>query len=172
MSGREVYLQRFAADGNKVGAEIRANSYTYDSQQSPQIDAWSDGSFVVTWASQNQDGSGWGVYAQSFDASGSPVGGELRVNANTNGDQYDPDVVALADGRFVVTWESHNGQDGSGYGVFSRTYDPQSGFNMVSIVGNSGNNLIIQAGAVLIDGGAGAAARRCASLSTWRPTRT
>jgi hypothetical protein len=74
-SGRGVYLQRFAADGKKVGAEIRVNTYTDNSQQSPQIDAWSDGSFVVTWASVTQDGSGWGIYAQRFDASGSPVGG-------------------------------------------------------------------------------------------------
>jgi Ca2+-binding RTX toxin-like protein len=156
-SGRGVYLQRFAADGSKVDAETRVNTTTVDSQQVPQIDARADGSFVVAWASNNQDGQGWGIYVQRFDANGARVGEELRVNEATSGDQYNPDVVALASGRFVVTWEtSGQSQDGSGAGVFSRMFDPVSGFNSLSFTGGDANDRIVQAYADVIDGGAGA----------------
>ena len=33
-----------------------------------------NGNYVVTWASKGQDGDGWGVYAQRFDASGAARG--------------------------------------------------------------------------------------------------
>jgi Ca2+-binding RTX toxin-like protein len=60
----------------------------------------------VTWMSYGQDGSGSGVYAQRYDASGNPVGGETHVNTTTASDQRDPSVAALADGGYVVTWSS------------------------------------------------------------------
>lgn len=155
-SGRGVYMQRFDATGGKVGAEVPVNTTTLDSQQVPQIDSRADGSFVVVWSSLVQDGSGWGVYARRYDANGSPQGGELRVNTVTEGDQYNPDVVALDGGRFVVTWETYNGQDGAGHGVFSsKVYDPVSGFNTLGFTGDGADNLIVQPGAEWIDGGAG-----------------
>ena len=29
-----------------------------------------DGSYVIAWASSNQDGSSWGIYGQRYDVSG------------------------------------------------------------------------------------------------------
>ena len=43
------------------------------------------------------------------------------VNAWTTGEQSDPAIAALTDGRFVVAWASR-GQDGSGLGVYGRRY--------------------------------------------------
>ena len=150
-----IYAQRFNATGAKLGAEIRVNTTTSGDQQMPQISTRADGSFVVTWSSQAQDGSGWGVYAQQFDASGARVGDELRMNAVTDSEQYRSDVLALDGGKFVVTWQSNN-QDGSGYGIFSRTWNPETGFSGLTITGDVSDNTINQAAAVLIDGGAGA----------------
>ena len=42
---------------------------------------------MVVWASQGQDGSGWGVYGQRYDVSGVALGGEFRVNTTTADDQ-------------------------------------------------------------------------------------
>ena len=39
-----------------------------------------DGDFVIAWMSYLQDGSGHGVYAQRYNASGVPQGPEFRVN--------------------------------------------------------------------------------------------
>ena len=84
--------------------------------------ALSDGGYVVTWMSLGQDGSGWGIYAQRYDADGNAVGSETRVNTTTASDQVYPAVAALSDGGYVVTWKSRN-QDGSRFGIYAQRYD-------------------------------------------------
>ena len=63
---------------------FRANTYTSNRQWRPEAAALSDGGFVITWQSQNQDGDGRGVYGQRFDALGDFVGEEFQVNETTN----------------------------------------------------------------------------------------
>ena len=93
---------------------------TTTTEKAVAIDA--NGNYVVTWQSQNQDGSGWGVYAQRFDVNGNKLGGEFRVNTTTNGDQTNPAVAMDPGGDFVITWQSQ-GQDGSGWGVYAQRYN-------------------------------------------------
>ncbi|AXY59742.1 VCBS domain-containing protein [Acinetobacter sp. WCHAc010052] len=129
-SGYGVYAQRYAADGQPQGGEFQVNTYTYNWQDNPSVTALSDGGFVVTWQSNGQDGSGYGVYAQRYAADGQPQGGEFKVNTYTYNWQENPSVTALSDGGFVVTWQS-NGQDGLGYGIYGQRYaadgQPQGG---------------------------------------------
>ena len=61
-----VYGQRYDQAGNSVGDEFQVNTYTDRSQDSPSVVALSDGGFVVTWQSGDQDGSSYGVYGQLF----------------------------------------------------------------------------------------------------------
>jgi Ca2+-binding RTX toxin-like protein len=65
-----------------------------------------NGDFVVTWQSQGQDGSGYGIYQQRFNDNGTKDGGETRVNTITAKDQTQADVTALSTGGYVVTWET------------------------------------------------------------------
>jgi hypothetical protein len=51
------------------------------------------------------------------------AGAEARVNTTLVGDQRDPSLAKLADGGWVVTWQSAN-QDGSGLGVYQQRYNP------------------------------------------------
>jgi Ca2+-binding RTX toxin-like protein len=118
-----IYQQRYAASGAKMGDEVRVNTFTPGSQNSPSITALSDGGWLVTWASYGQDGTSGGVYQQRYDKNGAKVGGETRVNDFTDGDQSIPDVAALADGGWIIAWES-SGQDGASYGVYKRRYTP------------------------------------------------
>jgi Ca2+-binding RTX toxin-like protein len=120
-SGYGVYQQRFNAAGATVGTETGVNTTTTDQQRDPTVTALGDGGWVVTWMSRGQDGSGWGVYQQRYNAAGVTVGAENRVNTTTNSDQLYPTVTALADGGWVVTWNS--GQDGSGNGVYQQRYN-------------------------------------------------
>ncbi len=78
-----------------------------------------DGRFVVTWQSDVQDGHGYGVFAQRYDADGNSVGTEFQVNSYTTSAQVSSSVAMAGDGRFVVTWQSH-GQVGDGYGIFGK----------------------------------------------------
>jgi hypothetical protein len=104
----------------RLGPEFQVNSYTTDLQSGPSVAALSGGGFVVTWTSDGQDGSGYGIYGRRYDALGH-VGGAFKVNTYTASDQGEPSVTALRGGGFVVTWSSY-GQDGSSYGVYGQRY--------------------------------------------------
>ncbi len=121
-SGWGVYAQRYSAAGAKVGGEFRVNTTTAGDQTNPSVAMDSAGDFVVTWQSQNQDGSGWGVYARQYGAAGLPLTGEFQVNTYTNSDQMNPVVAMNGIGGFAIAWQSQN-QDGSGWGVYAQRYN-------------------------------------------------
>jgi hypothetical protein len=120
-SGWGIYQQRYNANGSLRGTEQRVNTYISSNQQAPSITALADGGWLVTWTSSGQDGSGRGIYQQRYNADGSLRGSEQKVNTYTTNGQLEPSVTALADGGWVVTWNS-TGQDGSGYGVYQQRY--------------------------------------------------
>ena len=96
-SGYGIYGQRYAADGTALGSEFRVNTYTTNAQVYSSVAALAGGGFVVTWTSDGQDGSGYGIYGQRYAADGTPVGSEFRVNQITAGDQS-RNVLWLRDG--------------------------------------------------------------------------
>ena len=106
----------------KIGSEFQVNNYTSLSQQDPSVAALPSGNFVVTWESEGQDGSLWGVYGQLFDSSATKIGSEFQVNNYTSSYQREPSVAALCSGNFVVTWAS-DGQDGDSWGVYGQLFD-------------------------------------------------
>ncbi len=120
-TGWDIYAQRYSASGAALGGEFRANSTAGKAQKAPAVAMDAAGDFVVTWQSAGQDGSGAGVYAQRYSASGVALGGEFRVNTTTQGDQLDPAVAMSPLGEFTVVWSSY-GQDGSGWGVYAQRY--------------------------------------------------
>ncbi|WP_424965863.1 Ig-like domain-containing protein [Dinoroseobacter sp. S375] len=117
-----VYLRVFDASGAALGAETLVNTTTFEDQFDADITGLSGGGFVVTWTDDAADGSFQGIYAQIYTNAGVNVGGEFRVNTNTDSNQFNSSVTAMADGGFVVTWTSSTG-DGSGQGVFGQRYD-------------------------------------------------
>jgi hypothetical protein len=97
--------------------QFRVNTATANDQSLPSIAALSDGGFLVAWTSDGQDGSGLGIYAQRYNASGAVVGAEFKVNKTTLGVQANSAVAGLAGGGFVVAWQ---GPDVSGLGVYAQ----------------------------------------------------
>ena len=104
------------------GAEFIVNSFVSGAQNFPSTAALDDGGFVVTWHSNLQDGDGFGIFAQRYNADGTDNGGELQVNTYTAADQKGSSVTGLSGGGFVVAWQSQ-GQDGDDYGVFAQRYN-------------------------------------------------
>ena len=107
-----------------AGTEVRVNTSTANTQYGPDSDnnsvAMNDnGDTVVVWMSMLQDGSGYGVYGQRYDASGATVGGEFQINQTTAGNQQFPSVAMAADGSFVVVWDSDQSNGGD---IFMRRY--------------------------------------------------
>ena len=58
----------------KYQYEFRVNQTSAYDQQYPSVAMDAEGSFVVTWQSWNQDGSGWGIFGQRFTATCAPIG--------------------------------------------------------------------------------------------------
>ncbi|MCJ8052799.1 putative Ig domain-containing protein [Shinella curvata] len=116
-----IYQQVFDSQGSALGEERQVNIYTPGDQAEPKITSLSNGGWVVTWNSFYQDGDFSGVYQQAFDANGEPVGGEIRVNIQTSGTQFLPEIKALENDAWVVAWESGD-QDGSNLGIYQRVF--------------------------------------------------
>jgi hypothetical protein len=121
-----IFGQRFGPLGIKVGAEFPVNTYTTGLQGEPAVAIDDAGDFVVVWSSSGQDGSGYGVFAQRFAASGTKSGSEIPVNTYTTADQHEPVVAMDEAGNFTVVWSS-SGQDGDGEGVFGQRFEAAGG---------------------------------------------
>ena len=85
------------------------------------VDNDSNGNYVVVWSSLNQDGSGWGVFGQRYDASGVAQGSLIQINETTNDNQRWASVAMADDGKFTVTWTSEN-QDGTASSIYARQF--------------------------------------------------
>jgi hypothetical protein len=110
------------AQAPSLGFEFQANTFTTGNQSSSAVASRGDGSFVVVWYGDYQDGSGFGVLGQRFDAAGLPSGPEFLVNTYTTGYQWFPRVGADAAGNFVVVWEG-SGPGGSNNEIFGQRFD-------------------------------------------------
>jgi hypothetical protein len=121
-SGWSVYGRRLDAAGSKLGSEFKVNTYTPNSQYMCDVASIADGSFVVAWGSDNEDGNAWGVYAQRYKPDGSKHGNPFRVNTYIVSTQYEPAVGSHADGRFSIAWQSL-AQDGADWGVYLQRYN-------------------------------------------------
>jgi hypothetical protein len=118
-SGNGVFGQRYAASGAPLGPEFVVNTYILGSQRFPKLASDAAGNFVVTWQSQGQDGSDYGIFAQRYASTGAPLGSEFRVNSTTLSYQSYPAVASDAAGNFVVVWF---GRSTSDYDVFGQRF--------------------------------------------------
>ena len=168
-------IQVFDPSGTAVGAPITVQHNLSGLQVGPKLLGLSDGGFAITWTSNfssQSDGSGQSVAVQIFDEHSQAVGGPMRVNTQTNGDQFDPSLTAIAGGGFMVTWTDTNGAGADDDQVKGQLFLPPHPVEITSDGG--GDNaavavdenqtlvtLVVSAGgssaAYAIDGGADAA---------------
>src|SRR5262249_11848141 len=93
---------------------------TAGNQRGPSVDWVSPESFVVSWSGAGQ-GLGQSVFGRVFQASGTPLTGEMRLSNFVRGGQREGAVVALPNGGFQAVWSGRGAGDSSG--VFSRLFD-------------------------------------------------
>ncbi|GAB1855640.1 hypothetical protein MHTCC0001_04740 [Flavobacteriaceae bacterium MHTCC 0001] len=127
--GHTVAAQRYNSDGSKWGNEFMVNTETKSTQSQPTVAVANDGSHIIFWRSKDQDGSGFGVYAQRYDSSGNKVGSEFRINEETNSNQALAYAAYHSNGNLMVIWESEN-QDEKAGEIYARVYDDD--FNDIS----------------------------------------
>ncbi len=125
-SGRAIKFQLYDAAGLPVGGEILVNSATTLDQRAASVTVLDSGNFLVTWETTDttQDGAGTAIKAQLFSGAGVAIGSEFLVNTNTTANQTNSTVTALADGGFVVAWQtSDSTQDGNASAIKAQRYD-------------------------------------------------
>ncbi|WP_068303766.1 calcium-binding protein [Kordiimonas lacus] len=129
-SGRGIAGRTFDENGGATSEIFLVNQHTDNSQAVPAATKLEDGSIAVVWQSLdpavNRDE--WGIALRLIDQQGNPVTGESRVNDITETLQVVPTVAPLADGGFVVVWESRvaDGVGNFGYAdhdVKARVFD-------------------------------------------------
>ncbi|MGB0903299.1 MAG: beta strand repeat-containing protein, partial [Mangrovicoccus sp.] len=104
---------------SEILGERQANTYSTNRQDLAASATLEDGSVILIWSSLNQDGSGWGIYGQRFDALGQKIGGEFHVSDDyTSSNQVWPRIVATGGLDFIVVWhDEDNSRFGSSYDV-------------------------------------------------------
>ncbi|KAJ6251532.1 insulin-like growth factor binding protein [Anaeramoeba flamelloides] len=127
----EIFARMFdSSDGSPIGNDFSVNNFTGNNQEYPSIASITSGNeenFVITWASNNTDGSVSGIFAQIFNSSnGCKIGNEFQVNTEWKGDQKYPAIASISsgnveEGRFIIVWTSLD-QDGSDNGLFAQMY--------------------------------------------------
>lgn len=120
--------QRFDADGRRLGSEFRVNTTVLNAQQAPDVTALEGGGFVVVWADSSGTGADTSFSAirgQVYRADGGPAGAEFLANTTTTGSQFQGQVLALANGRFVVSWTDTgaSGGDTSSFAVRAQVFE-------------------------------------------------
>ncbi|MFT6227710.1 MAG: hypothetical protein ACJARE_002119, partial [Paracoccaceae bacterium] len=132
-NGDRVYTQRFDAGGARVGVETQSSvdaSGVYSDHQHASVAALAGGGYVVAFHANAQVGAAlnddvvnsYGVYATRYDGSGNALDASpVQINSFTYSVQYQPAAAGLADGGYVIAWQSYT-QDSSVYGIFAQRF--------------------------------------------------
>ncbi len=110
----DVQARRFGAGSAPVGFEFTVNTDPYYTSDDPSAAGLADGGWVVAFYSNNRivgSYAGGEIALRRFDASGTPLGAEVRVNTTTVSVQDEPAVAALGNGGYVVVWSSAESSD-------------------------------------------------------------
>jgi len=103
----------------------------------PRVDSFGDGSFVIVYQADHQDGDDFGVVARHYSATAQDLS-ERQVNVDWTGAQMGPDVAVLSDTDYVVAFRDAAGEvwtrrfrrDGSSWtGRIERAADDLSGLD-------------------------------------------
>lgn len=107
--GANIYGQRYAQDGTKVGGEFPVSTLSGYSDY-PRIAMNNTGDFVVVWRVFFSTGV-FDVYCQKFNAAGMPQGDEFQLESVTGGNEFSPDIAIDSAGNFTVVWATGVGED-------------------------------------------------------------
>ena len=141
-SGQGIYAQLYDSNSFSVAGQFAVNTTTAGDQSKPQVTVLTNEGFVIAWQDSSQssaDTSGNAVLAQLFNSDGTKAGSEILANSTTAGNQSDPTIKALPDGRFLIAWtdSSQSGGDTSGTAVRAQLFNSDGGKSGTEFLVNS-----------------------------------
>jgi hypothetical protein len=128
--GWDIFAEKFQSNASApptaVGPafQVSATSSAF-CRQSPAVASDAAGDFVIVWTSDEVGGGLHGIFGQLYNSAGQAQG-QFQVNTTMTDDELAPAVAMMADGRFLVAWQS-NGQDSSSWGIVARAYKAAGG---------------------------------------------
>jgi alpha-tubulin suppressor-like RCC1 family protein len=101
-AGYEIYAQRYAANGRKLGVELKLTTSPGMSENVPVIAGLHNGGFVAAWSrSSNADAT---VRGRRYTAAGAPNGAEFVIGGQNAGHWEPITLAVLDDDRFLVAY--------------------------------------------------------------------
>ncbi|MFC5481634.1 calcium-binding protein, partial [Microvirga aerilata] len=103
----DIRCRVLSATGEEIVPEFRVPATLAGSQSSPSAARLADGRIAVVWEhgdATTGDHSGYSIRARVINPEGWASGPEFQVNLMTVGNQGNPQLTALADGGFAVTY--------------------------------------------------------------------
>lgn len=105
-----------------VSNSYRINTYLYKDrtvnrtgkgqQRRPSSNTNYFGDTVVTWEDDRNENGYYEIMARTFDNNGNALSGDIKVNSNSNGQQYYPVTAIDAFGNYVVVWQDDKNKNG------------------------------------------------------------
>lgn len=119
-----IYAQRFDVNDDTVGDVFRVNQTLNSFARYPRFSTLAGGGVVLSWLGNDGDVHMNDVQCRVFDANGNMIGSQIRANEYFWSPQRNQSVAGLADGGFVVAWES-NGHYGDNFstGVYAAVFN-------------------------------------------------
>ena len=104
-NGSAIKAQVFGSNGAKVGGEFLVNSLTVFSQTQSSVTALADGGFAVVFQTPGGTGALEKMGLRTFDADGTPRGGEVNYPLGNLTTQRLPDITQLGNGNLLMVWQ-------------------------------------------------------------------
>lgn len=121
-NGWDVFSQGVSSDGDFDGSETRINVETEALQSGARIALMPNGELLVTWMTREIDGGEGDVFLRRVVPGQGPLGDDIAVHPEPEGEQVSPAIAALSDGTALVVF-SDDQADGDGYGLSARRFD-------------------------------------------------
>jgi hypothetical protein len=103
-TGNEIRLGRFVDGVRQSDVVVRTGGSTNWNYRTPDVGLAANGDAVVVWADDGNGNGGYEIRSRRVHPDGTmtPV---INVNTQADGDQSEPSVAVLPDGRFAVAWQ-------------------------------------------------------------------
>ncbi|MCC7422560.1 MAG: cadherin repeat domain-containing protein [Planctomycetaceae bacterium] len=116
-----VYFRKYDRSGTPLSATAtRANVTTAGNQRYSSVATFSDGRFIVAWAT-GDTGASSSIFFRIFNADGTPATGFATDRQVVGAVGTFPAVATEIDGDFVITYTGAN--DGNGSGIFVQQFN-------------------------------------------------
>jgi hypothetical protein len=116
----DIYSQRYNSSGTPLGSNFKVNTDAGTTEKwHPTIAMDGSGNFVIAWDDYHPDVYS-DIYAQRYNASGTPLGSNFKVN-DSIANCYDqtPPIAMDNSGNFIICW---NDQSNDTFYIYAQRY--------------------------------------------------